>query len=253
MEGGNNEQVMDIFQSNSNNKVRSNTATQQSYEQVSTKQILRQIREKNTGSKGNQKNRDGGALEEEEYFLEAPKSGLFNRTDVVPPLFLPTHCETTESLERKSTSNTAEAKDTKVKSVTKEVIFCIDKIRFEKIFNTANKDNKKSHWGLTFESDFECGNLYQAESIFKKGAPLNSPEEYDLYLNCDPKDSIQKQFVCNWFLFRVQNTKKRSYRFHVHYLSNPNSNYKRGMKIYMLSEQDYVENRRGELHEWYLH
>lgn len=80
------------------------------------------------------------------------------------------------------------------------------------------------NWGLHFDADFECGNLARVESVPRSDS---STIEYDLFLNSDPVDfkyipSDENSYVhaklpyCQWFFFRVQNTRvKQKYRFNL--------------------------------------
>lgn len=87
---------------------------------------------------------------------------------------------------------------------------------------------------LTFDSNFECGNLNKVFAI--------SSNEYNLYVNSDTNNISQM----NWFYFKVSGTKKNTLvKFHVQNLKRQVYFIQNGMKPLIFSEKDYIDNNVG--------
>lgn len=219
------------------------------YEQVSIKEIVSRFKDKSSKRKKSM-NIDAeiasmAAEESEEraeYYLEAPKSGLISREEVLQPIYLPTKYEASE----KHTDLQPAKKNGKKLPEVRSIVYCYDKTVTEAFQETQTKaTTTKQYFGLSFDAYFECGNLFQVESVLRKGAPLGSPEEYDLYLTMDPSCHPIVYPVCaQWFFFRVTNTKKRTYRFNIHYFTNPKLAFGEGKRPVMISEAAYTSGER---------
>jgi hypothetical protein len=241
-----------------------------------------------------------------DYILEAAKSGLLFRDEIALPLFLPTKYEVDSidlSKVRKQPrlevdSGEKDKKDEGPKQNEmgkgnvediRELIYCrypalkeLYKQDQEKRFSSDGMTglpevSSKPFWGLTFSSNFESGNVFCVESVIRKSAPLGSPEEYDIFLCCDPIYNVDEDDVKavsssassfsftthseintllkkhqkplkktfspkenqgnKCFFFRIENTKRKLYRFNIHYLSRSmESLYVNGMRPLMISE-----------------
>lgn len=107
------------------------------------------------------------------YCIEMPRSGIRCRQEFIEPLYLPTTSEegqqtaTVVKRNLESINDPVELKSRKVRKIPKsqrvvvELVYCSDWS-----FN-ATKDAdlmqrpKKKHFGLSFESNFESGNLFK--------------------------------------------------------------------------------------------
>lgn len=87
---------------------------------------------------------------------------------------------------------------------------------------------------LVFESRFESGNLRKAVKV--------SPFAYELYM----KNDYSTQSYCQWFFFRVQNTRKgQTYTFHITNYMKPESTYNKGMRPLSYSIKEADEQQIG--------
>jgi hypothetical protein len=241
-----------------------------------------------------------------DYILEAAKSGLLFRDEIALPIFLPTKYEmdTIDLSKVRQTPRSKADSDEKSKiedyileqnementaEDIRELIYCrypalneVYRQELEKRSSSVDVPSfpevySKPFWGLTFSSNFECGNVFCVESVIRKSAPLRSVEEYDIFLCCDPiynvdgddvkavsssassfsftshseinsllekhQAPLKKTFSSKenhgnkWFFFRIENTKRKLYRFNIHYLSKSiESLYSDGMRPLMISE-----------------
>jgi hypothetical protein len=107
---------------------------------------------------------------------------------------------------------------------------------------TTNWDNDEQH-ALTFDSNFESGNLLRATQV--------GSYEYDLVLRPD----IHTQGYTQWFYFAVSNTHpvvtanpatpSPRYRFNIVNMAKPDSLYNQGQRICCYSCQDASEHGIG--------
>lgn len=88
---------------------------------------------------------------------------------------------------------------------------------------------------LSFDSSFECGNL---SMVYRDRAVPNN--FYCLLLN----DSNTHGYT-QWFCFRVRNTVRGSYTFHIMNQIKNTSMYKQGMKIAVFSVKQWSTANRG--------
>jgi len=99
---------------------------------------------------------------------------------------------------------------------------------FTALTNRNESIKKFSKKYLIFDSNFECGNLEKAVA--------RSETEYDIYV-CSDTNSFGR---CQWFYFKVGNTKKAStVRFNIINITKNLHFYKLGMKPLSFSEIDY--------------
>lgn len=88
---------------------------------------------------------------------------------------------------------------------------------------------------LSFDSNFECGNLSR---VYRdQSAPNNF---YCLLLN----DSNTHGYT-QWFCFRVRNTLRSTYTFHLMNMIKNTSMYRNGMKVAVFSEAQWQRDQRG--------
>lgn len=134
----------------------------------------------------------------EKYQVEAPKSGLLFRDEILSPIYLPTKyeddlIEPMKELRRTVSNDNEEATPLIIRP--RELIYC----RYPSFFESYQKENHnkkflESYNGLLFDSNFECGNLFSVEYVLppitdqvnENESSQNEIEEYDLYLDCDP-------------------------------------------------------------------
>jgi hypothetical protein len=228
---------------------------------------------------------DNRNIRSEDYVIEVPKSGLFDRDEYFTPLFLPTKCEQPPPLDpgqqdavRSSTNvlnaDTAHAATMKRLSAIRSLVYCIDESVMA-AYQQAQRPRESSTstnraFGLKFDSSFECGNLYKAESLVHRGAPIGTPEEYDLTIRSDPfvpetliqaglgshtnrangelqsKDAYAATHpCCQWYFFRVFNTKARTYKFNICNFTHKVPALVQGMQPVMISEEAYKTGSIG--------
>lgn len=237
------------------------------YDQISSGDMLRRFREQSIQRKQStavtveaikETAYVGEMPRSEDYVIEVPKSGLHDRDEYVVPLFLPTGCSTVENEQEATTAiqEQQRADETK-KGAAKPIrtlVYCEDDVLFNEYLQEQGLQSAtRPLWGLQFDSRFECGNLYQAESVQHRGAPLGAPEEYELTIrpdiyNCttapsDPASALTRG--SQWYFFRVQNTKKRTYRFHIGPFSHDVPALRNGMRPVMISETAYKHGGVG--------
>lgn len=246
-----------------------------SYEQISVKEIVGRMRDKSSvAASARRQTAVGGAsalelaaaqrLElapRQEYSIEVPKSGTIDRDEFLTPMYLPTLCGSSK-IDESSKFDESRAKKShpfnpKFLKIIRNLVYCRDKVLFKKYLEEHQLNGLKTNYGLTFESNFECGNLLRAESVVKKGVTvIGQPEEYDLYLQPDPsivEPSItyySSQYsatksCCQWFFFGVQSTKKRSYRFNIRNMTKDIEAFKKGIQPLMISETEYTTKSIG--------
>ncbi|RYH05300.1 hypothetical protein EON65_45115, partial [archaeon] len=246
-----NEEIVQFFATIEDNDARRKSSAStaslnaQNYEQISIREILDRIKHKtNTKPTGGREARPNEEIEDlQDYALEAPRSSLLHRDEVLPPLFLPTQFEPDLTLHPPNTFIDAEKADaiTKSSKESRESVFIDDKSWSQDKKSMVNK------FSLVFESNFECGNLAIAESVIRKGSAFGTPEEYDLFLRSDllPAGNPIPPRYMQWFLFRVTSTKRRSYLFRIHNVTSPDAESLLGFRPLMLSQSEYSEEGRG--------
>lgn len=257
------------------------------YDQVSSGEMLRRFREQSLLQR---KQSNAVAMEtvqdtahkvvetsrSEDYVIEVPKSGLFDRDEYLIPLYLPTGCspdqkETTDNSEIDAQKLSVDELAKAAARPIRTLVYCEDDVLFTEYLQEHNLYGaSKPLWGLQFDSKFECGNLYKAESVQHRGAPLGAPEEYELTIRPDiynpsnnsnlttsKSDSAATAAAdsevgraslaggSQWYFFRVMNTKKRTYRFHIGPFSHDVPALRRGMRPVMISEQAYKQEGMG--------
>jgi hypothetical protein len=234
-----------------NRQTRLSSVINSNYEQVSIKEIVSRFKDKSHKRRTSVKIEDevlseADDIEERiEYYLEAPKTGLLDKHEIIQPLFLPTACEmalVNQAAATSTVSAVSRERNTRKFEEIRNLVYCQDPKIIDDYQNRLQSKGVavKQHFGLSFDSDFECGNLFQAESVVRKGAPLGAPEEYDLFLRMDPSSNAVLYSPCaQWFFFRIENTKKRSYQFNIHFLSNEKIAYQDGKRPMMISEADF--------------
>lgn len=218
------------------------------YEQVSVREIVSRFKDKSHKRRKSLKLEDElsavskDAEERTEYYLEAPKTGLLDENEIIQPIFLPTACESANVSPEFQTAETTMPFSGKKMEEIRNLVYCRDPSVLEEYQERLRNRGAtvKQHFGLTFESNFECGNLFQVESVVRKGAALGTPEEYDLFLRMDPSSHTVLYPPCaQWFFFRIENTKKRLYRFNIHFLTNGKIAYSDGKRPMMISEANF--------------
>jgi hypothetical protein len=281
------------------------------YETVSSKDVARRYKETASSKKiKNKKISIYGATTNPElnsfgfdYSIEVPKSGTIHRGEYLTPVYLPSKCSTSSrflntengtgqnfnALLNRSSKAGADAIRSLVYCATdKSPIDSQQRVLQSHLTPLARRNSSsaigsfstsKPYYGLIFNSDFECGNLFKAESVFRRGASIGSPEEYNLYLQADPSlgasahasvDGTKRQApassipptvgerditgestigVATWFFIRLQNTKRRSYRFNICNLGNIfETKIDDLMRPVMISETEYETSRMGWSH-----
>eukprot|EP01033_Poteriospumella_lacustris_P009101 gene9101-6544_t len=231
-----------------NRQSRYSAVVNPNYEQVSIKEIVSRFKDKSHKRRRSVKLEDEISAAKEdveeraEYYLEAPKSGLLDKEEVIQPIFLPTACESINITVEAPVSRPSTDSSGKKLEEIRNLIYCRDSTVADEYQEKLRSKGStvKQHFGLQFESNFECGNLFQAESVVRKGAPIGSPEEYDLFLRMDPSSHPTLYPQCaQWFFFRILNTKKRSYRFNIHFFTNGKIGFTDGKRPMMISQSAF--------------
>eukprot|EP01031_Cornospumella_fuschlensis_P037386 gene37386-45396_t len=173
------EEIVQFFASIEDNDTRRKSAASvalnpKAYEQISIREILDRLKHKTSvKTAGTRDVRPNEEIEDlQEYALEAPRTSLLHRDEVLPPLFLPTQFEPDITIH--PPNNFADLVNGLKE--TRDTVFIDDQ------FWAQTKKTAINKFSLGFESSFECGNLAIAESVTRKGAAIGAPEEYDLYL-----------------------------------------------------------------------
>jgi hypothetical protein len=157
----------------------------------------------------------------------------------------------TKNSNMKSQANLKSIKE-KEKEITNENPIVHKEIVYDDI-DGVKRDRNNMVWGLSFESRFECGNLFKAELIRRKKVSLTDPIEYYLYLRKDMKLYETVDVKANngsgasqWYFFQIRNTKtNRKYRFSLFNFTKSSSSYAYGMKPAMFSTKSYEQNGSG--------
>lgn len=181
------------------------------------------------------------------YTIEVPKTGMLERDEYLTPLYLPTACNEESATSAGSVKDTASytTEDFAARAnAIKTMVYCYDS-QLMAYYKEQNRTvGINLNWGLSFESRFECGNLFRADSVIPRGQPLGGVEEYELYVHPDPSLSLRVSHS-QWFFFRISNTRKCSYRFHIVNLNQRLPALEQGMRPVMLSETNYKEKLQG--------
>ena len=153
--------------------------------------------------------------------LDPPLSGISGRPEILPVINLTHACELGQLLGPVGNYPPEECYES-------EGIDTLLTSRRECIYPTVSRG--LTHWGLHFDSNFECGNLASAYAVYREhGGILADQEEYDLYLSRDYTIDSGQSGHSLWYYFRVQNMKKnRKYRFNICNFSRRHSAYELG-------------------------
>eukprot|EP01038_Epipyxis_sp_PR26KG_P012717 gene12717-17054_t len=244
------------------------------YEQVSTQDILAKFKRKTAVQTikatvlpqlGVQNINDLIEKKVEKYSIELPKSGLLTRDEYLGPINLPSDFENINDLSiyrpPPGDSYNGDPFDSNIGTI-RNMVYCRDKAVMQQYHEKNAGKGNKANWGLQFDSNFECGNLYKAESVTRRNAPLGSPEEYDLFIEQDSsvkqsgiiineaKEIAEIPIVSSgwdgfWYFFRISNNRAKTYKFNICNFCDSDSKYQYGMKPLVLSEYEFKTNQIG--------
>jgi hypothetical protein len=144
------------------------------YEQISIREVVARIKDKSINKSFSSttkllENFEPEADHLNKYAIEVPKSGMLYRDEYLPPIYLPIKCNNEYIDTLNNNNNVSNIKTAQPIAAIRNVIYCRDKLEFIRYQEENIGKGLKSHFGLTFESNFECGNLYKAESVIYKG------------------------------------------------------------------------------------
>lgn len=164
------------------------------------------------------------AMDDNEYVVLPPMSGMLSRDRELTTLSLPSIAEASRPINRpvhsRSTNNPLFARPV----LRRDVVYDRES-EFIRSISDAPASAPLYIAGLptlTFDSNFECGNLRRAEKLMRRsGDAASAYEEYDLFIDEDPKASPRQHAgPLQWFYFQVKHVQKKiKYRFNIHSFS----------------------------------